>query len=296
MVYVGFWLRVVALIIDSIILGIITTVIPAMTEAAADLYLLIYPLIGASYFVGFWTWRGQTPGKMAVGICVVRSDGSPIGLGIALLRYVGYHVSAILFFIGYLMIVWDGKKQGLHDKIAGTCVTKALKARVTLFAKDTPSEIIIKMPWWFRVIAWAELLLGAGFFTGYLPAILADPNSETLIPAGFGLLFILLGIWMVGMTTKVTFNQPPGYMTVTRGHIPVFLWFLRTRVVISREEARSVVVGSVQRSVGEYGGTKTAYDVMVVTTSGKEVKLYDGGWKRDKADYLAKRILEFSQR
>ena len=101
MVYVGFWLRVVALIIDSIILGVVATVIGAMGEAAA----YFYPLIGASYFVGFWTWRGQTPGKMAVGICVVRSDGSPIGLGKALLRYVGYHVSAILFFIGYLMIV-----------------------------------------------------------------------------------------------------------------------------------------------------------------------------------------------
>jgi len=293
MVYVGFWLRVVALIIDSIILGIITTVIPAMTEAAADLYLLIYPLIGASYFVGFWTWRGQTPGKMAVGICVVRSDGSPIGLGIALLRYVGYHVSAILFFIGYLMIVWDGKKQGLHDKIAGTCVTKALKARVTLFAKDTPSEIIIKMPWWFRVIAWGGLLFGLFILVANLPAMRAISYSEEFIPAVFGVIFTLLGIWIVGMTTKVKFDKPPGYMTVTRGHIPVFLWSLRKKRV-SREEARSVFVGSVLHEY--WWRERTAYEVMVVTKSGKEVKLCDAGWKRDKADYLVKRILEFSQR
>ena len=106
---------------------------------------------------------------------------------------------------------------------------------------------------------------------------------------------------MVGMTTKVTFDKPPGYMTVTRGHIPLFLWFVRTKR-ISKEEARSVFVRSVERMVfGGYIGLNvpstsrhTAYQVKVVMNSGKEVTLH-GDWNTDVSNYLARRISEFSQ-
>ena len=101
-------------------------------------------------------------------------------------------------------------------------------------------------------------------------------------------------IWTLGMTTKVVFNHPQGCITVTRGYIPLFLWFLRKRI-IKREEASSVFVRSVEKTVNQQGETRTAYEVRVVTRSGKNVKLYDGGWKWDKADYLAKRILDFAQ-
>ncbi len=159
-----------------------------------------------------------------------------------------------------------------------------------LISKDSQSEIVIKMPWWFRVIAWGELLLGFPFFIGYLPASLADPNSETLIPAGFGLLFILLGIWMAGMTTKVTFDKPPGYITVSRGHCPLFLWFLRTKR-ISREEAKSAFACVIDHWWDEH----SHHEVRVVASSGKEVKLLDGGRYQDVANYLAKRIEDWAK-
>lgn len=134
--------------------------------------------------------------------------------------------------------------------------------KVTVQGIPNGSEIVIKMPVWFRVVAWFELLA--------LPPV---------------------GIWMVGMTTKITFNQLTGYMTVTRGHIPPFLWFLRTKR-ISRDETRSVFVRSVKRThFGAYTAlyvpstsTYAAYELKVITSSGKEVKLYDGGTSRDAAD------------
>ncbi len=78
----------------------------------------------ALYTVGFWAWRGQTPGKMALRIQVVGVDGHPIGVGRAIVRYVGYLASTLGFLGGYLMIGLTPRKQGLHDKIARTYVVR----------------------------------------------------------------------------------------------------------------------------------------------------------------------------
>lgn len=198
--------------------------------------------------------------------------------------------------IGIYGIMRSRKAQAVEVQLGSEPAVKPVQEtqhRLGL-TKESKSEILMKMPWWFRVVAWGELLVGLTFLIEFLPASLADPNSETLIPAGFGLLFLLLGIWMVGMTTKVTFHTPLGYMTVIRGYCPLFLWFLRIKR-ISREEARSVFVSSAARMAGSGGATATGYNVMVIMSSGKEVKLYDAGWKKDKAENLAKRILDFAQ-
>ena len=69
--------------------------------------------------------RGQSPGKIAIGIKIVKMDGTPIGFGTALLREVlGKIVSAIILLLGYIWILFDGKRQGWHDKIASTYVVK----------------------------------------------------------------------------------------------------------------------------------------------------------------------------
>jgi len=82
-------------------------------------------LVTAAYFIGFWAWRGQTPGKMALGIKVVKTDGSPVTFGTALVRYIGYWISALVLLLGFLWVLWDTNKQGWHDKIAGTYVVRA---------------------------------------------------------------------------------------------------------------------------------------------------------------------------
>ena len=119
--YGGFWRRFVAWIIDAVILGALVGILAAIALETAS---WLGSVIGIVYVIGFWTWRGQTLGKMAMGVKIVKTDGSPIGIGRAILRYIGYLVSTIIIFIGYLMIAWDSKKQGLHDKIAGTYVVK----------------------------------------------------------------------------------------------------------------------------------------------------------------------------
>lgn len=109
---------------------------------------------------------------------------------------------------------------------------------------------------------------------------LADKNlGGGLGLMGAGLFSVLIGIWFVGITTKVTFDQPSGYMTVTLGHIPIFLWFLRTKH-ISKKEARTITV--------------TGYPlVKIVMESGKELRLWT--WRFDEVESLSQKIKEFAQ-
>jgi len=132
--YAGFWIRLGAGVLDSIILlliyYIVYTVISECTKTIPMPFIFILLtifisfLITIAYFVTFWVWRGQTPGKFIVGIKVIRTDSSPITWPRSLLRYLGYIVSTIIVFIGFIWIAFDEKKQGLHDKIADTYVVK----------------------------------------------------------------------------------------------------------------------------------------------------------------------------
>ena len=74
------------------------------------------------YFVFFWTLVGYTPGKALLGLRIVRQDGRPLSVGRALVRYLGYWVSAIPLFLGFIWILFDRQHEGWHDKIADTHV------------------------------------------------------------------------------------------------------------------------------------------------------------------------------
>jgi uncharacterized RDD family membrane protein YckC len=89
---------------------------------AAIIVLTYFAAFVPLYFVGLWAWRGQTLGKMAVAIRVLRTDGRPTGVGAALLRLVGYLFSTLLLFAGFLMIAFDRQRRGLHDRLADTIV------------------------------------------------------------------------------------------------------------------------------------------------------------------------------
>jgi uncharacterized RDD family membrane protein YckC len=80
-------------------------------------------LLGAGYYIYFWGVRGATPGKRAAGLVVEGTDGTmPIGVGRAVLRLLGYVLSATLLGIGFFMIAFGGN--GLHDKLASTRVVR----------------------------------------------------------------------------------------------------------------------------------------------------------------------------
>ncbi len=135
----GFWIRVVASLLDSFLLGVVQfvlslsigLVIGMLGIATADdpSINIVIGLFGVSLSIGyavfFTGYCGQTPGKMALRIKVIRTDGSPMTYGRAVLREVlGKFISGILLCIGYIMVAFDSQKQGLHDKIADTYVIK----------------------------------------------------------------------------------------------------------------------------------------------------------------------------
>lgn len=134
--------RFIAWIIDIIIVGIINSILTVISGAPfifsdftynpatmATQYALsstVGLLVGIAYFVYFWGTTGQTPGKMALGIKVIGTDGSsPIGYPKAFVRYIGYIVSSIICMLGHLLIIVDEDNQALQDKIAQTYVVKA---------------------------------------------------------------------------------------------------------------------------------------------------------------------------
>lgn len=83
-------------------------------------------VFGLGYFPWFWSRTGATPGMKMMGLRVVRdADGGPISGGQAILRLVGYWVSGLVLYLGYIWILVDKRRRGWHDLIAGTVVIKA---------------------------------------------------------------------------------------------------------------------------------------------------------------------------
>lgn len=128
--YLGFWIRFVAAIIDAVIVGVVLTLLFFVFYAIAShrywfpAPFLWFPVLWLYYWL-FIGLKGQTPGKMAIGIKVVNDRGEIPGLGFAALREIlGKMVSSAVFCLGYLWIAIDEEKQGWHDKIASTHVVK----------------------------------------------------------------------------------------------------------------------------------------------------------------------------
>ena len=124
----GFWIRFAAIIIDSILLGIVQAAIAAILSLTTNGRSGLSVLLGLIYYVYFWSnsslWPGQTVGDKLLNIRVIKTDGSDLELGSAVLRYVGLFISVLVIFIGVIWAAFDPNKQGWHDKIAGTYVVK----------------------------------------------------------------------------------------------------------------------------------------------------------------------------
>ena len=125
--YAGFWIRLGAALIDAVLVGAVSSIF-GFVLMVPGLYFtgLSYPVGFLLFLLYYWLLtglRGQTVGKMAVGIKVVNAKGNTPGLGYAALREIpGKIVSTIGLFIGFFWVGLDPEKQGWHDKIAGTYV------------------------------------------------------------------------------------------------------------------------------------------------------------------------------
>jgi uncharacterized RDD family membrane protein YckC len=148
--YGGFWIRFVARVIDGVLLFIVSLIIgiplglvmggaaagiggfgnnPAAAAAALPAIIgalairsLINMAVAVSYEAYFVSTRGGTLGKLALGLKIIRADGSGVPVGLAVGRYFASILSSLTFLIGYIMAGFDSEKRALHDRICDTRV------------------------------------------------------------------------------------------------------------------------------------------------------------------------------
>ena len=146
--YAGFWSRAAARIIDLLIIIAAFNLIYLVDRLGADaglwtgmgfdegsptragfsmanvlrgLFFLTFPVF---YYVYLHAMYGQTFGKMALKIKVMNEDGTSLDYRKAFLRWLGYFLCDLTFYIGYLWAAFDPRKQGLHDKVCKTVVVR----------------------------------------------------------------------------------------------------------------------------------------------------------------------------
>jgi uncharacterized RDD family membrane protein YckC len=139
MEYAGFWRRVAAALIDGILVGvvswIVTLIFSGISEGAEVTAQILVLIAAYGYYAGMESSSYQaTVGKIALGIQVTDLNGNRISFGRALGRNLAEILSALILGIGYIMVAFTPKKQGLHDMIAGTLVVQ----KGTATSMDTP--------------------------------------------------------------------------------------------------------------------------------------------------------------
>lgn len=169
---IGFGPRLIAMIIDGILVGFFGLLLAAAVGTVLIILEFYVPserlpvdlttylsglAVSIVYFCGSWVNSGRTLGKRVVGNQVVRTDGTPMTWGRALLRFLGYIVSGLVLSIGFLWVAFDKKRQGWHDKLAGTVVvdeeTKfSAEERIKLAPKDPK-------PGWIWLVVWVVMAI-----------------------------------------------------------------------------------------------------------------------------------------
>jgi len=129
--YAGFWQRALASLIDWLIVVVIS--MPVIVVVFGAEYFSLDPLrrswdLVIAFIVGvailvFWRLYGATPGKIAVAVKIVDAEtGKPPTTGRLVVRLLCYLLSALPLYLGFIWVAIDRRKQGWHDKIAGTVV------------------------------------------------------------------------------------------------------------------------------------------------------------------------------
>ncbi len=133
--YAGFWIRTGAALIDTILIEIIF--IPVLTLIYGSDYwmsesffngfwdVVFNYILPAIATILFWIYKSATPGKMVFKLSIVDAKtGEKASNGQLIGRYFAYFISIIPLFLGIIWVGIDKRKQGLHDKLAGTVVIR----------------------------------------------------------------------------------------------------------------------------------------------------------------------------
>lgn len=134
--YAGFWIRFGAYLIDAIIVGVASNIVvmpvsfamirssdnPMANLGLQGILMLFQIALACGYFGYFLSTKGATPGKLLLGLKVIRSDGSGITFGRGVARYLAQIVSGIILAIGYIIAAFDAERRALHDHLCDTRV------------------------------------------------------------------------------------------------------------------------------------------------------------------------------
>lgn len=145
-VYAGFWRRLVAKIVDGIVIWVVSMIVNVLLvfvffgsfniAAQADpknltpfllfqgFSVLLNIAMALAYSIFFIRRFNATPGKMALGLKLLRADGTSLSVGRIVGRYFAEMISSIILFIGYILAAFDEQKRALHDHICDTRVVK----------------------------------------------------------------------------------------------------------------------------------------------------------------------------
>ena len=133
--YAGFWVRVLASIIDTVLILLVTA--PLLTVIYGNSYWTPESLVGgvwdvilnyvfpAIVIITFWIYKSATPGKMLMGLRVISlGDDQNLSVGQCVGRYFAYVPAMLPLFLGLFWVAFDKRKQGWHDKLANTAVIR----------------------------------------------------------------------------------------------------------------------------------------------------------------------------
>jgi uncharacterized RDD family membrane protein YckC len=138
--FAGFWIRLIARMIDNTITSIAAYIFqipmllllarmdkkagPDMPAFLAAMAVAVLLSLGAAAYYEAWFIKnkGATPGKMILGLKVIRARGGTFTWGLAIGRYFAYVLGGFTLYVGYLMAGWDEEKRALHDRICDTRV------------------------------------------------------------------------------------------------------------------------------------------------------------------------------
>ena len=174
--YGGFWIRSLAYAADLSILTLVLLALAVPFTFMGGVGIGLFSLLAAIGPIAYFVWftaseRQATFGKQLCGL-KVQNAGS--GAGITLLRSLGRElakfVSAAVFFIGFLIVAFTGRKQGLHDVLASTVVARDGQPRIVVAILVALAGVVIPV----IVIP----LMFAGMFAGLMAMVMGGMMGE----------------------------------------------------------------------------------------------------------------------
>jgi uncharacterized RDD family membrane protein YckC len=123
----GFWIRIAALLLDFILVGMLVGFITNLMYRSGPNGPQGFLLGLAVYGAVMWKLKGSTIGGIVCGLKVVRIDGRPVDWPTAIVRALSCFLSMAVAGLGFIWVVIDDDKQSWHDKIAGTTVVRVPK-------------------------------------------------------------------------------------------------------------------------------------------------------------------------